>query len=66
MKRIFLLPLLAIVLGFCMQAQENQSPNKKYQVFGIVFYNLENLFDRITVSGTLLEDTPLTKRFHFL
>ena len=59
MKRIFLIPLLAIVLGFCMQAQDNQSPNKKYQVFGVAFYNLENLFDTINNNGTYdLEYSP--------
>lgn len=59
MKRLFLLPIFAVLLGFCMQAQDNQSQKKKYQVFGVAFYNLENLFDTINNNGTYdLEYSP--------
>lgn len=51
MKRFFLLPLLAILAVAAMaQKQEKaarNSSNAQYQVFGVAFYNLENLFDTI-------------------
>jgi hypothetical protein len=51
MKRFLLIPLLAI-LAFAVNAQKQDSNGKtdqkaQYQVFGVAFYNLENLFDTI-------------------
>lgn len=46
---------------FCaaLSAQDNQAQKKKYQVFGVAFYNLENLFDTINNNGTYdLEYSP--------
>lgn len=49
MKRILLIPLLAL-LAFVANAQKQDKGNRQnvqYQVFGVAFYNLENLFDTI-------------------
>ena len=59
MKRIFL--LLSLCLAICVSgmAQGEKSPKKQYQVFGVAFYNLENLFDTINNNGTYdLEYSP--------
>ncbi|MDE5940911.1 MAG: endonuclease/exonuclease/phosphatase family protein, partial [Muribaculaceae bacterium] len=62
MKRIFLLPLLALAIALGASAQENRSDNggrRQYQVFGVAFYNLENLFDTINNNGSYdLEYSP--------
>ncbi len=59
MKRIFLLSVLAMVFCAALSAQDNQAQKKKYQVFGVAFYNLENLFDTINNNGTYdLEYSP--------
>lgn len=62
MKRIFLLPLLALTIAFGASAQDSKTPNegrRQYQVFGVAFYNLENLFDTINNNGTYdLEYSP--------
>ncbi len=52
MKRLLLLPLLAVIaLAAIAQKQDRtnakSSNNAQYQVFGVAFYNLENLFDTI-------------------
>lgn len=62
MKRIFLLPLLAIAIALGVSAQNSKTPDagrRQYQVFGVAFYNLENLFDTINNNGTYdLEYSP--------
>jgi hypothetical protein len=62
MKRIFLLPLLALLLGFGASAQNstsNDAGRRQYQVFSVAFYNLENLFDTINNNGSYdLEYSP--------
>ncbi len=59
MKRIFLLSILVIAFCAGLCAQDNQAQKKKYQVFGVAFYNLENLFDTINGNGTYdLEYSP--------
>lgn len=59
MKRIILLPLLLTALCLSVFAQGNQSAKKQYQVFGVAFYNLENLFDTINNNGAYdLEYSP--------
>lgn len=44
MKRITL-SLIALVFAFCVQAQS--ASEKRYALYGVAFYNLENLFDTI-------------------
>ncbi|MDE5689799.1 MAG: endonuclease/exonuclease/phosphatase family protein, partial [Duncaniella sp.] len=56
MKRIFLLPLLALLMAFGASAQ---SDPKQPLVYGVAFYNLENLFDTINNNGQYdLEFSP--------
>ncbi len=55
MKKIHygLFALAALMMALClapMKAQQNQS--KRVQVFGVAFYNLENLFDTINNNGS--------------
>ncbi len=58
MKRLFLLPLLLTALvAITVSAQKNDS--KQYKVYGVAFYNLENLFDTINNNGKYdLEFSP--------
>lgn len=54
MKRISLLPavLVALLLGAIAPSAVSQSaPKRQSQVFGVAFYNLENLFDTINNNG---------------
>ena len=63
MKRFFLLPLLAL-LAFAASAQnKGNAQGAQYQVFGVAFYNLENLFDTIPNNplGRDAEFTPTGK-----
>ena len=47
MKKLALICLIALCgLGLTANAQQ-----KKYQVYGAAFYNLENLFDTINNNG---------------
>ena len=56
MKRIFLFPLLALLMAFGASAQ---SDPKQPLVYGVAFYNLENLFDTINNNGQYdLEFSP--------
>lgn len=60
MKRLFILPLLALMVVLSAGAQDRK---KQYQVFGVGFYNLENLFDTINSNGTYdLEFSPQGSR----
>lgn len=62
MKRYIILPLLAVlcVLGV---AAKDAKPARQYMVFGVAFYNLENLFDTINNNGTYdLEFSPQGSR----
>ncbi len=57
MKRLILLPLLALLTLAPAMAQGDQS--KKFKVYGVAFYNLENLFDTINNNGSYdLEFSP--------
>ncbi len=57
MKRTFFILSLIISTVFCLTAQ-NKS-DKRYQVYGAAFYNLENLFDTINNNGKYdLEFSP--------
>jgi hypothetical protein len=66
MKRMFLLPLLALTMVFGAVAQNSATQSgakRQYQVFGVAFYNLENLFDTINNNGTYdLEFSPQGSR----
>lgn len=66
MKRFLLLPLIALVASFGAFAQTDQAAQKqkaRYQVFGVAFYNLENLFDTINNNGQYdLEFSPAGAR----
>lgn len=60
MKRIFLfIAVIAVAIG-CISAQKNKSGEKRqYAVYGVAFYNLENLFDTINNNGKYdLEFSP--------
>ena len=57
MKRLFLLPLIAIICTFAASAQG------KVMTYGVAYYNLENLFDTINSNGTYdLEFSPEGQR----
>ena len=55
MKRNILLSLFALCVAFVSFAQDDAVPkvqnNKAYLVYGVAFYNLENLFDTINNNG---------------
>lgn len=60
MKRILLLPLLALLTALNVSAQ---SDPRQPLVFGVAFYNLENLFDTINNNGKYdLEFSPAGSR----
>ncbi len=61
MKRFLLLPLLALlsIAGLSAQAPANSKAKAGYNVYGVAFYNLENLFDTINNNGKYdLEFSP--------
>lgn len=61
MKRLFLIPMVALACLLTMGAKDNKKPsgNRQVQVFGVAFYNLENLFDTINNNGSYdLEFSP--------
>ncbi len=51
MRKIILFTLATLLLVPALQAQSEQS-DKRYNMYGIMFYNLENLFDTINEHGT--------------
>lgn len=59
MKKILIASMFALFVAVCGCAQDapdvdNDTPDpaeKRYQVFGVAFYNLENLFDTINTNG---------------
>lgn len=58
MKRILLLPLLALLCSVALFGQKNGT-GAQYRVYGVAFYNLENLFDTINANGSYdLEFSP--------
>ncbi len=60
MKRIsaILVPVMMLVSACALVAREPANGNR-YRVFGVAFYNLENLFDTINANGTYdLEYSP--------
>ncbi|MDE6491219.1 MAG: endonuclease/exonuclease/phosphatase family protein [Muribaculaceae bacterium] len=58
MKRVFIMPLLVALLGLTCFARPT-SEKAQYRVFGVAFYNLENLFDTINNNGKYdLEFSP--------
>lgn len=57
MKKIILLSFVALLGLMSVSAQE--SSGRKYKVYGVAFYNLENLFDTINNNGKYdLEYSP--------
>lgn len=57
MKKYFLTALLSLVLAFATSAQQDKK--QQFMVFGVGFYNLENLFDTINNNGSYdLEFSP--------
>ena len=58
MKRLTLAILAMVMMLFTVSAQE-QDQGKRYTVYGVMFYNLENLFDTINNNGVYdLEFSP--------
>jgi len=66
MKKLLLLPLLALLAVTGMSAQKkaaDKSAKARYEVYGVAFYNLENLFDTINNNGKYdLEFSPAGAR----
>ncbi len=59
MKKLFVLSLMALLWVGGMMAQAPQKQGKKVAVYGVGFYNLENLFDTINANGSYdLEYSP--------
>lgn len=59
MKRLFLIPLVALLCLATIGAKDKKSSGRQVQVFGVAFYNLENLFDTINNNGKYdLEFSP--------
>ena len=62
MKRFLLLPLMVLAMTIGASAQKTPAPDgakRQFQVFGVAFYNLENLFDTINNNGKYdLEFSP--------
>ncbi len=57
MKRLFIIPLLLLACIVSTTAQDK--PKKQLRVYGVAFYNLENLFDTINNNGKYdLEFSP--------
>lgn len=62
MKRLTLI-VLAVVLAVSSITVSGQSPKKQFRVYGVAFYNLENLFDTINNNGKYdLEFSPAGAR----
>ena len=51
MKKILLLTLAALVLLPAFASSHEQGQEKRYALYGVAFYNLENLFDTIHTAG---------------
>lgn len=63
MRRILILPLLALLTALGMSAQSSSDNIKQPLVYGVAFYNLENLFDTINNNGKYdLEFSPQGSR----
>ena len=63
MKRLYLLPLLALLTFAASWAQTPQQQRRQVVVYGVAFYNLENLFDTINNNGKYdLEYSPQGSR----
>ncbi len=59
MKKLLIAALLATLIMPVINAQDNGQQTKRYKVYGVMFYNLENLFDTINANGTYdLEFSP--------
>lgn len=59
MKRIFSFLLPAVMALFACQLNAQNDAKTQYRVYGVAFYNLENLFDTINSNGTYdLEYSP--------
>ena len=58
MKKLILAALVALVIAPAVNAQDDAQA-KRYNMYGVMFYNLENLFDTINSNGTYdLEFSP--------
>lgn len=58
MKKLLLAALVALVIAPAVNAQDDAQA-KRYNMYGVMFYNLENLFDTINSNGTYdLEFSP--------
>lgn len=62
MRRLILIPLLALIVAFNAVAGKrgaSSDSDKQYLIVGVAFYNLENLFDTINANGKYdLEFSP--------
>lgn len=66
MKRLILLPFIALAMtlgAYAQNAATQDGAKRQFQVFGVAFYNLENLFDTINNNGSYdLEFSPQGSR----
>lgn len=63
MKRVFIPLLMVVLAALGLRAQNGASERKQSMVFGVAFYNLENLFDTINNNGSYdLEFSPAGAR----
>ena len=55
MKKVLLMALALVALlpalAVAQEDQELQSQDRRYLIYGVMFYNLENLFDTINNNG---------------
>jgi len=59
MKKLILAALVALLIAPAINAQDEAQQGKRYNMYGVMFYNLENLFDTINANGTYdLEFSP--------
>lgn len=63
MKRFLLVPLVMTLMAMSLFAQKSSDNKVGYRVYGVSFYNLENLFDTINNNGKYdLEFSPAGSR----
>ena len=59
MRKLLLFALAIVCSVAAVSSQNAAQQGKRYNVYGVMFYNLENLFDTINSNGTYdLEFSP--------
>ena len=52
MRKLLLFALAIVCSVAAVSSQNAAQQGKRYNVYGVMFYNLENLFDTINSNGT--------------